>query len=217
MMKKVCLVGASIILDSSFLHERKKDCFLVACDGGYKHFLKEKIEPDLLVGDFDTFKSEQIQNPKEVIRLNPVKDDTDTFHALEVLLKEGYDTFYLYGCLGGRIEHTIANIQVLSYLLDHKARGFLYSEDLKSVVALLENGTLKFEKGHFGLVSVFSYRGTCKGVTEEGLKYSLKDYDMDDSLPTLGVSNELLGEAASISVREGRLLVVAPSDSHHQE
>lgn len=216
-MKKACIVGAAPETDSSFLPLRKKDCFLVACDGGYHLFLKEKIEPDLLVGDFDTLDPKRILSPKQVIKLSPIKDDTDTFHALTVLLEQGFDRFYFYGCLGGKIEHTIANIQVLSFLREQHAKGWLYSGDGKQVVTLLQNEAIDFYEGQMGMVSVFAYQEKAEDVTEQGLKYSITDKTLSDAFPTLGVSNELTGEAASIYVRSGKLLVVAPSESYRQE
>lgn len=207
-MKSAYLVGASIINDISFFQERK-DCFSVACDGGYSRFLQAGIEPDLLVADFDTFPKEKVQHPKQIIQLNPIKDDTDTFYALKWLIKQGYEKIYLYGCLGGKIEHTIANLQLLSYLSDRHIQAYAYTENNQTVVHMIQNSCIRFNKLASGYISVFAYNNQANGVTEKGLKYTIENATLTSDVP-LGVSNEFIGEEASISVKEGKLLLVMP-------
>lgn len=211
-MKKVILVGASPLMDTSFLQEKKEDTFYVACDGGYQVYLKEKREPDLFVGDFDTLPEKVISHPKEMIRLSTIKDDTDTMFAIKTCLKRGYDTFYLYGCLGGKIEHSLANIQTLKFLCENKARGYLIDKENNQVLFLLHNESITFKKSA-GMISVFALDNTVSGVDEINLKYGLSDASLTNAFP-LGVSNEFLKDkVATIRVKEGHLLVVAPLDS----
>ncbi len=207
-MKKACIVGASKINDASFLQKRK-DCYLISCDGGYLCFLNQGMEPDLFIGDFDTLDKDSLHHPKEVIRLNPVKDDTDTIFAVKTALDRGFDTFYFYGCLGGKLEHTIANLQVLKYLKDREKNGYLIDEDNSQIVFMLHQEKVCFKKMK-GMLSVFSYSETCTGVTIHGMKYELKESALTNSFP-LGVSNQLIdNEDAFIEVKEGFLLVIAP-------
>ena len=71
-----------------------------AADGGYRHCQAAGLQPDLLLGDFDSLND----LPKGIpIHTFPVeKDDTDTMLAIKYGLKEGYRTFHLYGGTGGR-------------------------------------------------------------------------------------------------------------------
>lgn len=211
-MKKVILVGASPLKETSFLKERKDDVFYVACDGGYQNFLKEHQEPDLFVGDFDTLSETVISHPKEMIRLSTIKDDTDTMFAIKHCLSCGYDTFYLYGCLGGKIEHTLANIQTLKYLSNHHAKGYLIDIENNQVIFLLHNEEITFNESS-GMLSVFALDEEVKGVNEINLKYELSKATLTNGFP-LGVSNELIkGKKAKIKIEEGHLLIVAPLDS----
>jgi len=211
-MKKVILVGASPLKETSFLKERKDDVFYVACDGGYQNFLKEHQEPDLFVGDFDTLSETVISHPKEMIRLSTIKDDTDTMFAIKHCLSGGYDTFYLYGCLGGKIEHTLANIQTLKYLSNHHAKGYLIDIENNQVIFLLHNEEITFNESS-GMISVFALDEEVKGVDEINLKYELSKATLTNGFP-LGVSNEFLkGKKARIKIEEGHLLIVAPLDS----
>lgn len=212
-MKKVILIGAGPLEDVSFLKkEKREEIYLVCCDGGYRKVLEAGMECDLFVGDYDTFPKEMLHSPKEIISLNVVKDDTDTLFALKTCIKRGYDAFYLYGCLGGKIEHTIANLQVLSFLLDQHKKGFLFDEKNEEVVFLLDQG-MEFKENASGMLSLFSYTEKTKNVTLENLKYNLQDETLSSSFP-LGVSNEFIkGKKAKISFSEGRLLVVTKKEN----
>ena len=213
-MKTAILVGASSPLDSSFLQDEKG--FFVACDSGYRAFLEQGKEPDLLVADFDTLDPSLVRSPKDVIRLSPVKDDTDVFFALKFLLERGYEEFHFYGCLGGaRIEHEIANIVLLSYLLDRKKKGILYTNDNRQELFLLGKGRYEFTE-ESGFLSLFSQqRGT--RVSLHGLKYELDEKELDPTIP-LGVSNEFLpGRKAVVTLHEGRVLVVKERRKNEKE
>ncbi len=205
-MKKVLLVGAGPIEDDSFL-ENTDDFFFVACDAGYRHFMKKNIVPDLFVGDFDTLGNDVVPMAKEIIRLDVIKDDTDTIYAVRRCLEKGYDEFFFHGCLGGKIEHTIANIQTLSFLLDHSAKGFLVDEKGEEMIAMIDDG-FSFPETAMGMLSIFSYEKEAAGVTLKNLMYTLENATLTSSFP-LGVSNQFIkGKSAQISVKEGKLLLV---------
>ncbi len=213
-MKKAVIVGALQLNDYSFLKESNADCF-VACDGGYKGFLKMKMEPDLFVGDFDTLDKDSISHPKKMIILPVMKDDTDVLYAVKELLSKGYDTFEFYGCLGGKIEHTIANIQVLAYLVKNNAKGYLFSENNQIVVHMIHNSCIRFKPLKSGFLSVFSYNGLSKGVDIENFMYTLKDAELSSDVP-LGISNQFISKEGRICVQDGTLLLVVPKDSYYE-
>lgn len=212
-MKKVCIVGASNIKDTSFLKRRKEEgCLLIACDGGYSYFLKEEIEPDIFVGDFDTFQKSNLKSPKKIVSLNVIKDDTDTIYAIKECLKEKYDTFFLYGCTGGKPEHAIANIQTLSFLKQNHANGYLFDDKYQQITFLLEDESIELKPSK-GMLSVFSFSDFSYGVTLNGLMYEIKDRTLTNSFP-LGISNQFLeGKKAEIEVKKGQLLIIAPINS----
>ena len=82
--------------------------------------------------------------PADCIRVPVEKDDTDTMLALREGLRRGCDTFYLYGATGGaRLDHTLANLQSLAFLLRHGARGYLYDQNF--VYTAIENETLTLD------------------------------------------------------------------------
>ena len=174
---------------------------VIAVDGGYAHL--SDIRPDLVVGDFDSLG--YVPAGESVVCHPPEKDDPDTMLAARIGLARGYRAFVLLGGVGGRLDHTLANIQTLAFLRENGARAALLGEG--KTITLLENESLRFRAGLSGIVSVFSYGASAAGVFEHGLAYALDDATLRDTNP-LGVSKAFTGEPAEISVRSGRLVVL---------
>ena len=178
--------------------------FVIAADKGYEALEAYGVPPDLVVGDFDSL-GYMPQHPN-VTRLPAEKDDTDMVFALRRGLDMGYRRFVLLGGLGGRLEHTLGNLQLLDWLSTQGAVGFLAGE--KTVVTALRDGSLTFPPAMSGYLSVLCSSGAAHGVTLSNLKYPLTDYNMTSSFP-IGVSNEFLpDQPASVSVKDGCLLLV---------
>ena len=175
---------------------------ILAADGGYRHCLAVGLQPDLLLGDFDSL--DDLLPELESKKFPVEKDDTDTMLAIKLGLDLGHQIFHLYGGTGGRMDHTLANLQCLLFLAEHGASGYLY--DRASVVTAVKNGALTFPAGCRGNLSVFTISGPARGITLRGLKYGLEDGVLTPDLP-LGVSNSFTGTAAEISVCDGTLLV----------
>lgn len=125
---------------------------VLAADGGYRHCQTAGITPDLLLGDFDSLESER-PNDLPTHTFPVEKDDTDTMLAIRYGLEQGYQTFHLYGGTGGRMDHTLANLQALGFLARHGARGYLYEEHM--VFTALCNGSLTLPARAEGIFSLF--------------------------------------------------------------
>lgn len=181
----------------------RENSFIIAADAGYKALKEVNIKPDLVVGDFDSLG--QPPEGENIVRHPVMKDDTDMMLAVKLGLERGYECFHIYGGMGGRTDHTIANIQTLAYIADRGASAFLFGEG--EVMTVIKNGSIRFEPGSRGTVSAFAIGGRAEGVCESGLLYSLDNAVLTPMFP-LGVSNEFTGNAAEISVKNGMLLVV---------
>lgn len=200
MHQGICyIVGAGEC--SRLLLNLKKEDYVIAVDGGYEYLKGNRI--DLVIGDFDSLS--YVPEHPNVIVLKPEKDDTDMMAALKEGLKRGYETFYIYGGCGGRIDHTLANIQSLAYLSQQGARGYLLYDN--QVITIIQNDSIVFQSDKKGYISVFSFGEKAEGVTLKGLKYPLENAVLSDKFP-LGVSNEFTGVMSEISVKKGRLIVV---------
>lgn len=174
---------------------------VIAADSGYAHL--GDIRADLVVGDFDSLG--YVPAGEQIVRHPAEKDDTDTMLAARIGLARGYRAFLLLGGVGGRLDHTLANIQTLAFLRKNGARAALLGDG--ETITLIQDEALRFRAGLAGTISVFSYGASATGVCERGLAYALHDATLTDTNP-LGVSNAFTGEAAEVRVRQGRLVVL---------
>ena len=177
---------------------------VIAADGGFAALKGLGLTPDLVVGDFDSL-GHRPDHP-HVVTLPVEKDDTDMHSAIRLGWERGYRAFRLYGGTGGRIDHTLANIQSLAWLASQRGRGWLVGPDWTATV-LSDGGALTLEAGRQGMVSVFCLGDRAEGVDIQGLKYGLTDGVLTADYP-LGVSNSFLGGESRVSVRRGKLLVL---------
>ena len=175
----------------------------IAADGGYAQMQAHGMEPDLVVGDFDSLG--YVPPHPHLVRHPAEKDDTDMALALSEGWNRGYRTFHMYGSLGGRLDHTLANVQLLCGLVEQGGQGMLVGPDMK--VTAVHNGTLELEGEPGHTLSVFCWGEPAQGVSLEGLKYPLQGAVMTAQVP-LGVSNEFLGGPARITVEHGTLVVM---------
>ena len=208
-MNKCFVVGAGDFF--GLLIRPEAGDLIIAADGGYDHLKREKIEPDIVVGDFDS-RDGNIPDHPNVIMLDVQKDDTDIAHAVGIGLERGYRDFRIFGGTGGRESHTIANIQMLTGLAKKGAHAWLYGRD--SVITVIHNDSLMFSEVTEGMVSVFSLSDRAEGVDILGMKYTMQDGILTNDT-ALGVSNMLIGKEAHISVKKGTLLII--HERHERE
>lgn len=178
----------------------EKGDLVIAADGGLSHTGKWGITPQVILGDFDS-----LGYVPEGAVVSPVeKDDTDAMLAVRLGLEKGCDRFVLYGALEGeRVDHTLANFQLLLFLKAHNAKGWLVG-DKQIVTALWEKQD--YPARAEGIFSLFAM-GTGTKVTLAGLKYELSDGTLQPDFP-LGVSNHFVGKPARVDVSGGSLLAI---------
>ena len=187
---------------SGLAEPAKPEDLVIAADGGLVHTEQLGITPQLILGDFDSLG--YIPAGAQVFPAE--KDDTDAMLAARAGLDRGFREFVIYGGLEGpRLEHTVANYQTLQFLADRGAEAYLVGEN--QMVTVLKNGTLRFSADAAGYLSLFCMGNDAKGITLEGLKYTLTDGSLTAGFP-LGVSNQFVGQAASVTVKDGSLLVI---------
>lgn len=196
---KTCYIFCALPVSS--LPSVDPDDLVIAADAGYQQL--GGIKPHLVVGDFDSLGF--VPREETVVELPVRKDDTDALFAVKLGLSRGYRRFVLLGSVGGRLDHTLANIQALAYLTTRGARGVLVGDSEK--ITMLQNGALRFFGTPEGIISVFAYGGTATGVTEENLAYPLDRATVTTDFP-IGVSNEFTAQPARVTVEEGCLLVI---------
>lgn len=177
---------------------------IICADRGVAHAQKIGIEPDLIVGDFDSL-GYVPKSDCSIMQFKPEKDDTDLMIALKEAIKLGFKDILIYAALGGRLDHTFASIQTLAYALEHGAKAQLVSES--DIAELFVPGEYIIKRKEGYSLSLFSFSEKVTGLTIKGAKYEVTDVDLEYSFP-LGVSNEIVEAEAAISFRSGRLLVI---------
>lgn len=161
------------------------------------------ISPHFVIGDFD-HGDVAVPAGENVIRVPSEKDDTDTMLCIKRAIESGARELLILGGIGGRLDHTIANLQSLAYAHEQGAHAVIF--DGKNEAMIL-SGSAEFPRRVGWYLSVFAYGGVCRGVCEQGVKYPIECATLTPNFP-LGVSNEIVADTARIEVREGRLLVV---------
>ena len=176
--------------------------YVIAVDGGYTFTKEHGIDANLVVGDFDSLGTPPAHEQVQVLPVQ--KDDTDMLAAIKLALQEKCTEFHIFGGTGGRVDHTLANIQCLAYLAKQGKKAYLYDEQY--TITMLYNDTLLLPTKKRGNVSVFCYSEQAQGVWLEGLLYTLKNATLTNTFP-IGVSNAFIGEEACVQVEDGMLLV----------
>lgn len=184
-----------------FRERPTREDYVIAADGGYAVCQNEGIDPDLILGDFDSLGA--APKAANVIRYPVEKDDTDMMLAVKEGLKQGCRCFRIYGGTGGRMDHTIANLQTLLYLKNNGADGWLY--DKNGAYTVLKDEKREFSARESGIFSVFAMNGDAKGVTICGGQYGAKNICLQEDFPQ-GVSNHFVGKTVAIEVLDGMLL-----------
>lgn len=195
------IFGAMPVKNFGFKIE--KNDLVIAADAGLKNTEKFSIKPDIIVGDFDSLKTRPKGN--NVITHPVEKNDTDTLLAVKLAFKKGYKNFRIFGCIGGRLDHTFGSVQTSSYIAENGGKGVFYGNDENFTV--IKNDSITFNNECAGNISVFSVSGISKGVNIKNLHYELKNGELTPNFP-LGVSNEFAGKESIISVDDGKLLII---------
>ena len=201
-MKNCIIVGGANIQDYKKIRKHLKESFVIYCDGGLKHEEALSLKPDLIVGDFDSFKKPE--RDIETITLPCEKDDTDTFYAVKEAIKRGFCEFTLIGVTGGRLDHTLGNVSMLLYLYESGKNAEIIDD--YSVMKIVGNEP-EYITDNFLYFSLNNLSGTAKGVNVENAKYPLKDAEIKGS-SALCVSNEVIkGKTAKVYITDGIMLL----------
>lgn len=220
-MKRCVIVGGAPIENYDRIKGYlRDDDFIIYCDCGLKHRERLEVKPDLIVGDFDSYEKSKLgdisinmenatatdEDSSEVIELCPVKDDTDTSHAVTVAIERGFEDFLLVGMTGRRMDHTLGNVYIL-HRLDELNKKALMADDY-SEMSIVNRETVSIDDS-MPFFSLINITGKASGITIKNAKYPLENGEIVQIHNDLGVSNEVLpGMMASISVKEGKLLLI---------
>lgn len=209
---KTIIIGNGEINDYDIIREYFDEAYIIACDGGVRHCRAMMIMPNIMVGDFDSANREDAQFFENLGVLKseyPVrKDKTDMEIAIDLAIEKESDEIYIVGGLGSRFDHSLANVHILLRPMRLGIRACLLDEH--NIITLVEDSIDIFgEEGQ--TVSLIPLTTEVKGITTENLDYALDDFTMEIG-HSLGVSNVMTGDVATISVKEGILILIMSRD-----
>lgn len=174
---------------------------LIAADGGAISALAHGFIPDAVVGDLDSIDAnvrKSVANHR--IHRDSRLDTTDLEKALDFALQLGIDEVDIVGAGGGRADHALANLSVLT---NYRGRARITMHDELFAIALVEGSTSV--EGPVGTLVSLVALGECTGVTTTGMRWNLDDFTL--GFGPRGIHNELAAPPATVSVRTGDLLL----------
>jgi len=181
---------------------------LVAADGGAAVTLALGLVPDLVVGDLDSLDPAVLAAiPGCPVRTFPArKDKTDTHLALEAALEWQPAEVVVCGAFGDRFDHSLGLVLLVAGAPWRPAVRLRSAR--QEAFAVRGGDGPALVRGRPGdVVSLLPLSQVVRGVTTSGLGYPLCRGELRWG-ETLGVSNEMLADEATVEVEEGCLLVV---------
>lgn len=216
MSKTVIISGGTI--DEGFVEKvlaENPEAYIIGVDKGLEYLYNHQIEPQYIVGDFDSIDSKVIdyysnETNIPIREYNPVKDATDTEIALRLGITLGSKEMLLLGATGGRIDHLWANIQTLSVACDAGVRAYILDPRNKIWVTN-RSCVLKKSEAYGNYLSVFSMEGEIYDFNLTGTKWPLSHHDL---MPcdSLTVSNQFEAEEVKIDFGNGRIVIMETRD-----
>ncbi len=185
---------------------------IIAVDHGAEALDALEMLPDTIVGDLDSVAPEIIQKycflGAKLIKYDTQKDKTDTHLALEEALEEERSSITIIGAIGTRLDHMLANFQIMMLALEYGVSCYILNKKNK---VFLINKTAVFTREHYDFVSLIPMTEVVRGVHTEGLKYPLTAYDLKQGM-SIGVSNEWVDKIGRVTIKDGLLLVILSKD-----
>ncbi len=187
---------------------------LVLCvDGGANNAIALGLKPDVVLGDMDSLSSELREHLEQegcrFVEYPSRKDETDSELAVRYALSQGAKELILLAALGGRIDHTLANVMLLA-LPELEGMDARLIDGQQEVVLVRDKALIEGEVGD--TISLLPLSGDVVGIDTEGLEYALQDGTLKFGAAR-GVSNVLVAARASVQVERGLMLLV----HHHQD
>ena len=206
-----CIIIAPLYAgeEAEWLRREPGDLLLCA-DGGLRAARRAGMTPDLVIGDFDSMPEQEAAGCGKLV-LPVHKDDTDMVVCLNEGRRLGYREFRIAGALGGRLDHTIANLQCLTDCALRGEEAWLCDD--RNRITALPPGRYVFDAAMFAgaKLSLLAATERVRGVSLNGTEWELEGAELTNRYP-LGVSNEVHSEV-TLSIGEGVLYLLRSSDA----
>ena len=208
---RVLLFANGVVTEGKMLRRALDDAHtarIVCADGGALHARRFGLTPDIIIGDLDSLTAaETAEFASGGVQIQPYptqKNETDLELALAHCVDIGARSVSVIGAFGGRIDQTLANIQLLALPSLRDTRLLLVDGDQS--LRLLRPGAHEILGALGDTISLLPLTDEAVGISSAGLRYPLRD----DTLPlgpARGISNVMTEAKAQVTLRHGRLLL----------
>ena len=196
---RAVIIGGGYIGDHAYIKSKiKPDDYIICADAGYDHAVKMGIEPNILIGDFDSIAD--LPEDKEKIKYPTRKDFTDGEIAVKYALEHGFDDILLLAMTGDRADHTITDI-----LLMTQCENARMIDDNNEIYILKKSLKISGKKGD--TLSIVPIGGDVEGIETQGLEYPLNRETLYFG-ESRGVSNVMTENECTITAEKGIGLVI---------
>ena len=214
MSKKACIITGGELSEqflADYLDKHPADIKIVV-DGALEITHRLGIQPDFIVGDFDTVDQTLLNyyDKDIILRHPPEKDQTDTELAIETALKHGCSKLKFFGATGSRLDHSLGNIFLLESLLKQGLEAEIINENNRLYIKN-QGFALKRTEARGDYISLLPLTETVENVTLCGFKYPVENLTFYRE-KTLGISNEIIDEEATVEFSNGCFIVVESRD-----
>ena len=218
MSKKAVIISGGTIDDKFVLQmlDEIQAEYVIGVDRGLKFLYGNQVMPTHIVGDFDSVKPELVEHYEKqtqvpIRKFRPEKDASDTEIALHLAIELGADKVWIFGGTGSRLDHVMANIQILKIAHDHGIKAYLI--DANNRISLAEKEVKLYKEDCFGdYFSIFPFGGVVEDISIEGAKYLLSHYRLFPN-SSMCVSNELQETEVKITFPTGTIILMETRDS----
>jgi len=207
------IIGSGGDVDKVCLENIKVD-YVICADGGLEKAEKLGMKPDVILGDFDSVDRSVLENYSHLniktVTFPSEKDYTDMELAVEHALQIGAKSIVMIGATGTRLDHTMANIQLLEKY--HYLGIDIVIIDNNNYIKIISDNTdmeIKYKKNCF--ISLVPVTEKIEGLTLVGFKYPLADVVVKRGTTFL-ISNEIIQETGRIILKKGTALVFISND-----
>lgn len=219
MNETLIITGGSINLDfaCNYVKNHRFE-HVIAVDGGLEAAMRMNLVPEYIVGDFDTISKDILnhyrENPDITFRqFNPEKDFTDTHSAISLAMELGTLSIVILGGIGTRMDHSIANIQLLQMPLEQGIDAVLINSHNRIRLLGVKRKEIELKRSEYKYVSILPMTEVVTGLSLYGMKYPLKDYEMHmEQNISLGISNEIIKKQAVIRLQSGKIILIESRD-----
>lgn len=185
----------------------RPDDTILAADGGMRHALDLGLRPAVIIGDLDSASPEwksMAEAGTEIILYPRDKDETDLELALGYAVEHGHREIRILGALGGRLDQTLGNLSLLTGE-GNAAIDLRLDDGVEQAFFTRKQASIEGGKGD--LVSLIPWGGEVAGIRTDGLRWALTNETLQPHR-TCGISNEMTGSHAHVSIESGLLLVI---------